>query len=89
LRFFLIAFKRTKPGNETRFGGDTLSTEAKERWMELCEQVSQEQDPRKLMALVAEIDRILEERQDRINQPRAEPDLDPDLDLDHRFWKTD
>ena len=58
--------------NETRFGGDTLSGETKERWIELCEQASKEQDPNKLMALVAEIDRLLEEKQDRINQRREE-----------------
>ena len=31
-----------------------------EKWMELCAQASKEQDPQKLMALVEEINRILE-----------------------------
>jgi|HubBroStandDraft_1064217.scaffolds.fasta_scaffold221196_2 hypothetical protein len=42
----------------------------KKRWLELCEQASTEQDPKKLMELVEEIDRILKEKQDGINQGR-------------------
>ncbi len=41
----------------------------KERWMELCEQAAKEQDPEKLSQLVAEIDRMLQEKQDRLNNP--------------------
>jgi hypothetical protein len=37
----------------------------KERWMELCELAVKEQDPAKLMALVAEINRILEAKEQR------------------------
>lgn len=44
--------------------------ETKERWLELCEQASKEQDPKKLMELVEEIDRLLKERQDGISQGR-------------------
>jgi hypothetical protein len=36
------------------------------RWMELCYQASVEQDPEKLMALVTEINRLLDEKHDRI-----------------------
>jgi hypothetical protein len=38
----------------------------KERWMELCELAVREQDPAKLMALVAEINRILEAKEQRL-----------------------
>jgi hypothetical protein len=38
----------------------------KERWMQLCELASKEQDPRKLSELVEEINRLLEEKQNRI-----------------------
>jgi hypothetical protein len=34
----------------------------KERWLELCEQASKEQGPKKLMELVEEIDRVLKEK---------------------------
>jgi hypothetical protein len=38
----------------------------KERWMELCELAAKEQDSVKLMALVAEINRILEAKEERL-----------------------
>lgn len=38
----------------------------KEKWMELCERAAEEQDPDKLMALVKEIDRLLQEKEDRL-----------------------
>jgi hypothetical protein len=41
--------------------------ENKERWMELCEQASTEQDPEKLSLLVAEINRLLQEKEDRVH----------------------
>jgi hypothetical protein len=40
-----------------------MHEQQKERWMELCEQASKEQDPTKLMNLVEEINRILEKRE--------------------------
>ena len=38
----------------------------KERWMELCELATKELDPVKLMELVAEINRILESKEQRL-----------------------
>lgn len=38
----------------------------KERWMQLCELATMEQDPVKLMELVAEINRILEAKENRL-----------------------
>ena len=40
----------------------------KERWMELCEQAAIEKDPKKLLALVREINDLLDEKRDRLNQ---------------------
>jgi hypothetical protein len=40
--------------------------ENRERWMKLCEQAANEQDPGKLMELVAEINRLLEEKEQRL-----------------------
>jgi hypothetical protein len=37
-----------------------MAWDNKEAWMELCELAAQEKDPVKLMALIAEIDRLLE-----------------------------
>jgi hypothetical protein len=42
--------------------------ENRERWMELCEQASTEQDPEKLLALVQEINRLLEAKQERLKK---------------------
>ena len=38
--------------------------------MELCEQASTEQDPEKLLALVQEINRLLEAKQERLKKER-------------------
>jgi hypothetical protein len=52
----------------------TMQGETKERWMQLAEQAANEQDPKKLMVLVAEINRLLEAKQARINaESKREP----------------
>ena len=43
-----------------------MNSDSKERWMQLCEQAAVEQDPKKLLELVAEINRVLEKREDRL-----------------------
>jgi len=43
----------------------------KERWLELCAQAAVEQNARKLAAPVAEISRLLREKEDRLGN--AEP----------------
>lgn len=40
-----------------------MQNEHKERWIELCEQAANELDTRKLMGLVEEITRLLDERE--------------------------
>jgi len=46
------------------------------KWMALCEQAAEEQDPEKLMALVAEIDRLLAEKQQRLGKQEPSPETD-------------
>jgi len=43
----------------------------RERWLELCEKAANEQDPQKLLMLVEEINRLLEEKSKRLvtNKP--------------------
>jgi hypothetical protein len=52
-----------------------MLNEKKERWMELCEQASKEQDPVKLSELIAkmiaEIDRVRQEKQDGLTGLRT------------------
>ena len=43
-----------------------MSTDHKQEWMRLCDLASKEQDPEKLMELVREITRLLEERETAI-----------------------
>jgi hypothetical protein len=46
----------------------------RERWKELCEQAASEQDPEKLLELTAETDRLLSEKNDRLEgQTREKP----------------
>lgn len=40
----------------------------KAHWLELCRQAAVEQDPRKLLALVTEINRLLAEKQERVGR---------------------
>lgn len=47
--------------------------EQRERWMQLCEQVATEQDPEKLMALITEINRLLEAKERRLRQNSPAP----------------
>ncbi len=43
-----------------------------EKWMELCDRVSKEQDREKLMALIEEIDRLLEGKKERLARQNPE-----------------
>ena len=47
--------------------------ETRERWRKLCEQAADEQDPLKLMELVDEINRLLEEKEQRLGSERKSP----------------
>jgi hypothetical protein len=49
-----------------------MQGKTKERWMSLCEQAAQEQDPDKLMQLVEEITRLLDEKQQRLETNRRQ-----------------
>jgi hypothetical protein len=44
-----------------------------EKWMELCEQAAKEQDPEKFMALVQEIEALLQQREEQFEEPRVGP----------------
>jgi hypothetical protein len=48
--------------------------ENREKWMELCEQASTEQDPEKLLTLVQEINRLLEAKQERLYKQKPSKD---------------
>jgi hypothetical protein len=48
-----------------------MQGETRERWQMLCEQAAVEQDPKRLMLLISEISRLLEEKEKRLQQLRA------------------
>ena len=48
-------------GRVNRVQGQTL-----EQWQNLCEQAAAERDPEKLMKLIQEINRLLEEKEQRL-----------------------
>jgi len=43
----------------------------KERWEELCERAAKEQDPKKLIDLIQEINRLLDNKLDRLEAPSS------------------
>ena len=45
--------------------------EKRERWEQLCKLAADEQDPDRLMKLIEEINRLLEEKEDRLKQRRS------------------
>jgi len=48
--------------------GDTVKDQAMERWEILCEQAANEQNPQRLMVLVAEITQLLDQKHNRMQQ---------------------
>jgi hypothetical protein len=54
--------------------------ENRERWMELAALAANEQDPVKLVALVREINQLLEQKQKRLEDSRRAPCLPDDPD---------
>jgi hypothetical protein len=48
-----------------------LKGETLELWQKFCQQAAIEQDPTRLIELVAEINRLLTEKEQRLNQQRA------------------
>jgi hypothetical protein len=45
-----------------------VKNQTKERWEILCEQAANEQNPQRLMVLVAEITQLLDQKRNRIQQ---------------------
>ena len=46
----------------------------RERWQLLCEQAAVEQDPEKMLTLISEINRLLSEKERRLQNLRLHPD---------------
>jgi len=48
-----------------------MQDKVKERWIELCERAAVEQDSKKLQELIKEIDKLLREKQERLDKARS------------------
>ena len=53
-----------------------MKGEVKERWLRLCEQAVVEQDTQKLMVLVEEINRLLDEKEERLHKKQVRLEKD-------------
>ena len=51
-----------------------MQGEKAEQWRAVCEQAAIEQDPEKLMRLVEQINRLLEEKEQRLRDQHANSD---------------
>jgi hypothetical protein len=52
-----------------------LGDKKKEEWLDLCQEAVDEKNPEKLMALIAEIDRLLEAKERRLKERSPEKDV--------------
>jgi hypothetical protein len=48
--------------------GGPMQGQTKEHWIELCEQAAVEQDANKLLQLITEINRMLDQKEDRLKR---------------------
>ena len=53
-------------------GSAPMQGKTKERWIQLCEQAAFEQDPKRLVELVEEIDKMLGEKEQRLQSQKQE-----------------
>lgn len=51
-----------------------MKGQLKERWLQLCEQAANEQDTERLMGLIEEINRLLEEKEQRLHGQQVRPE---------------
>jgi hypothetical protein len=56
----------------TRTEAHAMKDKTKETWMYFCEQAAVEQDPEKLLQLVKEINRMLDEKEIRLQRQQNE-----------------
>jgi len=54
-------------GTEDHVRGTLVQGEIKERWVRLCEIAATEQDSKKLLEIAQEINRLLEEKEQRLS----------------------
>jgi hypothetical protein len=70
-----LGYRFSFPSGLGNFAGALMQGEDRERWRQLAEQVLVEQDRKKLLALVKEIDGLLAKKQVRLNRLTADSAL--------------
>ena len=50
-----------------------MNGKTKERWMELCELATTEQNPKKMVELIRQINELLEEKENRLRRKPPSP----------------
>jgi len=59
--------------SRVKTGQETMEGEKKERWMELAERATVEQDPVEMLRLITEINQLLMEKEQRLVKQRESP----------------
>ena len=54
-----------------------MESAVKERWIELCELAATEQDSKRLLVLVEEINLLLEDKEQRLHAKQSPPGFGP------------
>ncbi len=65
-RMFAITYASQSPCNACQIGVRVMQGKVKEAWMQMCEPAAIKQDSEKLMALITEINRMLDEKEQRL-----------------------
>ena len=66
-----LALLTIDTGETIWFGETSMKGEKGELWRKLCEQAAVEQDPEELLELTKEINRLLDEKEARLQQSRT------------------
>jgi hypothetical protein len=59
--------------SRVKTGQETMEGEKKERWMELAERATVEQDPVEMLRLITEINQLLMEKEQRLVKRKESP----------------
>jgi hypothetical protein len=66
-----------------------MQAERKEQWLQLCELAANEQDSDKLLDLVKEMLRLLDEKEERLKKQKFETPNSPRRTQDRRLFGTE
>jgi hypothetical protein len=70
-KFCCVPCARNLPPALARLEYVVMQGRVKEEWMQLCEQAAIEQDSERLMALIQEINRMLDEKEQRLKSGKT------------------